>query len=118
MTGNRRMKNLFGKLHSEAGESIGEALAAMLIVAFGAIMLAGMVQAASRIVTRSEESYHAYLQDRNAIESRVGGSQNGDDGTVSLQNVSGDYTIAASAGESVIIWQAGKLITYSPKQAE
>lgn len=114
------MKHLFGKLHSEAGESIGEALAAMLIVAFGAIMLEGMVQAASRVVTRSEESYHAYLQERNAIESR-NESQKVVDGkkkVVSLKTVSGEYTMAAAAEESVIIWKAGNLITYSPKQAE
>ena len=41
------------KLRSERGESIGEALAAMLIVALAALMLAGMTTAATRIVEKS-----------------------------------------------------------------
>ena len=42
------------KLRSERGESSGEALAAMLIVALAALMLAGMTTAATRIVEKSE----------------------------------------------------------------
>ena len=44
------------KLRSERGESIGEALAAMLIVALAALMLAGMTTAATRIVEKSEKA--------------------------------------------------------------
>lgn len=57
------------KLRSERGETIGEALAAMLVVALGALMLAAMTSAATRIVTRSEAAYSRYLDQRNAIES-------------------------------------------------
>lgn len=57
------------KLRSERGETIGEALAAMLVVALGALMLAAMTSAATRIVTRSETAYSRYLDQRNAIES-------------------------------------------------
>ena len=57
------------KLRSERGETIGEALAAMLVVALGALMLAAMTSSATRIVTRSETAYSQYLDQRNAIES-------------------------------------------------
>lgn len=57
------------KLRSERGESIGEALAAMLIVALGALMLAGMTTAATRIVEKSEKAYNVYLDQRNYLES-------------------------------------------------
>lgn len=57
------------KLRSERGETIGEALAAMLVVALGALMLAAMTSAATRIVTRSETAYSQYLDQRNAVES-------------------------------------------------
>lgn len=57
------------KLRSERGESIGEALAAMLIVALAALMLAGMTTAAIRIVEKSEKAYNVYLDQRNYLES-------------------------------------------------
>lgn len=60
------------KLRSERGESIGEALAAMLIVALATLMLAGMTTAATRIVEKSEKAYNVYLDQRNYLES--GGS--------------------------------------------
>lgn len=57
------------KLRSERGESIGEALAAMLIVALAALMLVGMTTAATRIVEKSEKAYNVYLDQRNYLES-------------------------------------------------
>lgn len=41
------------KLHSRAGESIGETLVAVLISALALVILAGAIGAATRIVTRS-----------------------------------------------------------------
>ncbi len=60
---------LIDRIRSERGESIGEALAAMLIVALGALMLETMTSAATRIVTRSETAYMSYLDQRNLVES-------------------------------------------------
>ncbi len=62
-------RKLFHRICSDKGESIGEALAAMLIVALGALMLAAMTSAATRIVTKSEKAYAEYLDQRNIIES-------------------------------------------------
>lgn len=61
---------LINRIRSERGESIGEALAAMLIVALGALMLEVMTSAATKIVTRSEKAYNSYLDQRNYIESQ------------------------------------------------
>ena len=57
-------------LLSQSGETLAEALVAMLVVAFGAIILAGMVMAASNVINRSEKSYNEYLDRRNYIETR------------------------------------------------
>lgn len=74
------------KLRSERGESIGEALAAMLIVALAALMLAGMTTAANRIVEKSEKAYNVYLDQRNYLESggASGISKNDPDGESSI----------------------------------
>lgn len=61
---------LINRIRSERGESIGEALVAMLIVALGALMLETMTSAATKIVTRSEKVYNSYLDQRNYIESQ------------------------------------------------
>lgn len=87
------------KLRSERGESIGEALAAMLIVALAALMLAGMTTAATRIVEKSEKAYNVYLDQRNYLES--GGSssipKNDPDGQSSIATpVSVDGTLHMS----------------------
>lgn len=92
--------NLKKKIHSERGESIGEALAAMLIVALAALMLATMTSAATRIVTRSEEAYASYLDQRNFIESNKSDIE---------KNASGDansYTSDKQNGH-VKLWKEG-----------
>ena len=43
------------KLKSKNGESIGEVLAAMVIISLAAILLASMIAASMRIITRSVE---------------------------------------------------------------
>ena len=92
--------NLKKKIHSESGESIGEALAAMLIVALAALMLAAMTSAATRIVTRSEEAYASYLDQRNFTESNKSNIE---------KNASGDansYTSNKQDGH-VRLWKEG-----------
>lgn len=98
------------KLRSERGESIGEALAAMLIVALAALMLAGMTTAATRIVEKSEKAYNVYLDQRNYLES--GGSssipKNDPDGQSSIATpvpVEGTLhmSIEATASEPVTV---------------
>lgn len=102
--------NLKKKISSERGESIGEALAAMLIVALAALMLAAMTSAATRIVTRSEEAYASYLDQRNFIESN---------GSTVEKNASGDtdsYTSAAETGY-VSLWKEGDSMKATSQEA-
>lgn len=91
--------NLKKKIHSESGESIGEALAAMLIVALAALMLAAMTSAATRIVTRSEEAYASYLDQRNFIESNKSNIE---------KNASGDANSTSNKQDGhVKLWKEG-----------
>lgn len=92
--------NLKKKIRSDRGESIGEALAAMLIVALAALMLAAMTSAATRIVTRSEEAYASYLDQRNFIES------NKSDIEKNASEGAGSYTSVTQAGH-IGLWKDG-----------
>ena len=94
------------KIQSEQGESLGEALAAMLVVALGALMLQTMTSAATKIVSKSEDSYHQFLQSKNDIESRKaleakGGIDKLPGGTVTLSQVGSGYTLEEGAHENV-----------------
>lgn len=52
--GEKMFRRFVKKLHSRAGESIGETLVAVLISALALLILAGAVSAAARILTRSD----------------------------------------------------------------
>lgn len=67
------MKKMIQKLKSKNGESIGEVLAAMVIISLAAIMLASMIAASMRIITRSVKGYDLYVAQVNALntEGRV-----------------------------------------------
>ncbi len=90
--------NLKNQILSERGESIGEALAAILIVALGALMLEAMTSAATRIVTRSEKAYASYLDQRNYIESQ---------GHVASKNVKDGEDVYATekVSATVSLWE-------------
>lgn len=89
------------KLRSERGESIGEALAAMLIVALGALMLVGMTTAATRIVEKSEKAYNVYLDQRNYLES--GGTS-----SIPKNDPDGQNSIAAPVPVEGYLHMSGK----------
>ena len=61
------MKKMIQKLKSKNGESIGEVLAAMVIISLAAIMLASMIAASMRIITRSVKGYDLYVAQVNAL---------------------------------------------------
>lgn len=60
---------MINKLKSEKGESIGEVLVAMLIVALGSVMFASMVTASGRLLTHSKQAYNSYIENHNQLES-------------------------------------------------
>ena len=59
------------KMSSQAGETIGETLVALLISALALVMLAGAVSAAMRVVTNSKAHIDAYYQVNNAVVDRA-----------------------------------------------
>ena len=58
------------KLASQAGESIGETLVALLISALALVMLAGAVSAGMRVVTNSKDKMDEYYKVNNAVVAR------------------------------------------------
>lgn len=64
------MERIKRKLSSQAGESIGETLIALLISALALVMLAGAVSTAMRIVTNSKEKIDVYYKVNNALVAR------------------------------------------------
>ena len=57
------------KLRSTSGESIAETLVAVLISAFALLMLAGTVNSASNLITKSQDSLKTYYKDYNDLAS-------------------------------------------------
>ena len=55
-------KSAYGKLKSNAGESIGETLVALLISALALVMLAGAISATARMITVSDRQIGRYYE--------------------------------------------------------
>ena len=55
------------KIRSNAGETITETLVALLIAALALVMLAGVISAASRMVTASREKLNTYFESNNTM---------------------------------------------------
>ena len=78
------------RLKRSAGESLAEALVAVLIMAFGALMLASMVQSSTRIVLTSNTGMTTVYNAEAEAEKFLGGSNsnpgtgNISDGTVTM----------------------------------
>lgn len=62
------------KLHSKAGESIGETLIAVLISALALLILAGAIGAATRIMTRSNAAVKTHY-DADADRAKIAASE-------------------------------------------
>jgi len=60
-------KLVLGKLKSNSGESIAETLVAVLIAAFALLMLAGTVNTASNLITKSQNVLAAYYENNNSL---------------------------------------------------
>lgn len=64
------------RLKHSAGESLAEALVAVLIMAFGALMLASMVQSSTRVVLTSNTGMTKVYNAEAEVENFLGGSSN------------------------------------------
>lgn len=60
-------KQMLKKLRSKSGESIAETLVAVLIAALALLMLAGTINTASRLITRSKTALEAYYKENNKL---------------------------------------------------
>ena len=88
------MANAANKLHSQAGESIGETLASLLIAALALTMLAGAVAAGTHVVTRSRDNLNSYYEAANSVAQMSGSSTSG---TVTLTDGSLTGTVDGTA---------------------
>ena len=69
------MNKIRAKITSEAGDSIGETLVALLIGSLALLMLAGAVSSGSRVIFRSEAKMDEYYIENNRISSMQGSSE-------------------------------------------
>lgn len=65
------MYRVIKKMSSQAGETIGETLVALLISALALVMLAGAVSSGMRIVTDSKDKMDVYYRVNNAVAERA-----------------------------------------------
>ena len=79
-------KQMLKKLRSKSGESIAETLVAVLIAALALLMLAGTINTASRLITRSKTALDAYYTENNKLSEH------------SSSNSSGTSTVTVSSG--------------------
>ena len=117
----RNVNKLTARLRSRAGESIAEVLVSLLISSLALVMLAGMISAAARMVTRSREAFtgaNGYVVMENKLASHTG---TGEDMSMTLKtgentrkftdddpdNLTVPCYSATIGGKTVIAYQKG-----------
>ena len=112
-------KQLKAKLRSRSGETIAETLIALLISALALVMLAGAVDAAARIIMKSEAKMQAYYQANNDLaEPGEGGTDasisfyNADNKPVKLDPTGSDDGIPVQYKKNDIITAAKPVVAY------
>lgn len=90
-------QRILKKLSSQAGESIGETLVALLISALALMMLAGAVTSAMRVVTRSKDAVGNYYAINNVIAARATDAPTIDGAAVTVYTANG---LTVSIGDS------------------
>ena len=64
------MKSLQKKIRSNKGESLAEAMAAMVLLAFAIILFSAMIIQSSRLMSRGEKNMDYYEAGQNALNAR------------------------------------------------
>lgn len=90
------------KLKSTSGESIAETLVAVLIAAFALLMLAGTINSASNLITKSKTKLNAYYEKNNALSAEDVSVRDGTDIELKF----------ASTGAGAPSWITSKVNTY------
>ena len=81
------MKKFKKKLHSKAGESLVETLVSLLIAAIALTMLAGTLNAASNIITKSRrtlDTYYSANEDETGVTGVIKMTGSGNTGSVTM----------------------------------
>lgn len=104
-------KQMRRKLRSNAGESIGETLVALLISALALVMLAGAISSTANMITTSAAKMGEYYDGDDVLVQQADSSGTastititGSDGTAQTRNVS-CYTNSAFANKPVVAYQ-------------
>ena len=93
------MKNLIvKKLKSNSGESIAETLVAVLIAAFALLLLAGTVNSASNLITKSQNSLKGYYKANNQLAD-IGS----DTITITISNVDNTVSDQNTINKAVVL---------------
>ena len=101
------MKKLLKKLKSAKGESLAEMLVALLFVALALIMMATMINSASRITMQSRQATREFYSGLNTLDNPASGS--GTEATASFKDSSGNaVSIGAGADFKVTVSGNGK----------
>lgn len=113
------MKRIVKKIKNNKGESIAETLIALLVSALGIMLLAGMIQTSSKLITNSNDRISKYVEQENAIVEYSGTPTSG---TISLSpsnnltaavkinseessSVSVDYYVMEYGGKNIIVFK-------------
>jgi hypothetical protein len=86
------------KLNNRRGETIAETLVALLISAIGMVLLASMIQSASRMIANSQEQVKLYMSEEN----RLVDQPTADDGTHIEADATGIVTIKSVSDTNTI----------------
>ena len=104
------MKKLIGKLKSIGGETLVEILVAVLIVAFGCMLIATMYASAMRMNVQAAQKDDQYYSDLSSIEQMFEGEHDGT-GTVEItdeENNSVDMNIDTYGDSSNVAYKKGE----------
>ena len=88
------IKDIQKKLSSNTGESIAEVLVAALVVVLGSLLMYTMVNTSFRLLTKEEESYKEFIDERNEfeIDPAEETKKSEDPYTMTIQSGVGTYT--------------------------
>ena len=95
------MKSLCRKLKSRAGETISEVLIALLISSLGLVMLAAMITASARTITKSREVLETYYSDSTPESSKLTLSLKENDSAAESIQYSATYVERELSGKDI-----------------
>lgn len=87
------MKSLVKKIRSNKGESLAEAMAAMVLLAFAVLLFCAMIIQSGRLMDRGAKTMTYYEEGQNALNAR-------DTGSAYIETSEAKLSIAGVSGEN------------------